>query len=533
MKSLDAIIICGDAPFEVLGKDERDKARLVVDGTPASLPFLREYFRCGRDAGRALAELRRNAVPFLSLNGPYLQQFLETQGYRVELVPLVSLQQDRLAALLRERPRAVAISTTFLPFAAQIDGIAAAVRQLAPDTVIVAGGIQVWKAYLHRRLREAGQIGDDILPAVAKHNYFLDPQRPTPVDLFIVSESGEHTLAAVLGALRDGRDARQLGNVAFHAGNGWQINPVTEEPAAEVAVDWSRVLSAPHNVYVPVQAGLGCGFQCTFCDFTGLRPVRLRPAESLIAEIRTIPALDGVRRVYFTDDNLFPGPKRAKEMLRQLIGARLGLKWRGLIRVSIVDNEVAELMAESGCTEVLLGIESGDAGMLKRMKKLITPEKILRGLETLTRHGISTKSTFIVGFPGETDESIANTVALLNAYPTGGAAIHRYMFFTYAVLPLSEAAQPAFRAEYDLRGYGYHWSHKTMDSARAAAKLESLQECLKPELVPSYVLEVPEIPGFTTSQLKDICHLRNLIVRARRSGASEAGLWQQMEAVFG
>jgi p-methyltransferase len=248
--------------------------------------------------------------------------------------------------------------------------------------------------------------------------------------------------------------------------------------------------------------------------------------------MRTIPALDGVRRVYFTDDNLFPGPKRAKEMLRALISAKLGLRWRGLIRASIIDDEVAALMAESGCTEVLLGIESGDAGMLKRMKKLITPAKILQGLETLTRHGISTKSTFIVGFPGETDESLANTVSLLNAYPTGGEAIHRYMFFTYAVLPLSEAAQPAFRAEYDLRGYGYHWQHKTMDSAQAAAKLESLQEQLKPELVPSYVLEVPELPGYSTRQLKRVCQLRNELVQVRRAGGDETALWGEMAESF-
>jgi radical SAM superfamily enzyme YgiQ (UPF0313 family) len=221
-----------------------------------------------------------------------------------------------------------------------------------------------------------------------------------------------------------------------------------------------------------------------------------------------------------------------KEICRALIDARLGVRWRGLIRVAVVDEEVAGLMAESGCLEVLLGVESGDADMLKRMCKRVTPEQVLRGVTVLSRNGISTKSTFIVGFPGETERSIRNTVDLLNAYPTDGPAVHRYMFFLFAVLPLSEVASAESRAAHGLEGYGYRWKHATMDARAAAAHIVTMQDALKIELSPSYVLEVPELRELSIERIKRICVLRNRIARVRRGllpGASEGPLWDELE----
>lgn len=532
---LDVVIVAGDSPQEVLGKEERDRIRLSVDGVSASLNFLNLYFQAHRNSREALRRLQDEAPPFVSLNGPYLCQFLESRGFRAELVPLYSADPERLASALARGPRAVALSTTFLPFAAQIDAIAGAIRRQAPKSLLIAGGIQVWKSFQHRTLSERGVIAENIRAAVGEHNYLMDPKRHSPVDLFVVSDAGEETLAEILRCLREGADPRALPNVAWQSEEGWRINPVSPEPYHEVRVDWSRVGLRPAPVYLPVQAGLGCGFRCAFCDFAGLRPVRTRDTQSLIGEIRTMPPHQGVRRVYFTDDNLFPTRQRVKEVCAELIRSGMDLRWRGLIRVDGVDDEAAELMARSGCLEVLLGIESGDAGMLRRMNKRVTPEQILAGVEILSRHGIHTKSTFIVGFPGETPETLANTAALLNAYPTGGEATHRFLFFQFAVLPLSRAASPQFRKEYGIEGYGYRWRHATMTSDEAAAALVQVQENLKVELCPSYVMEVPELDGMSRGALQRACVLRNRIARARRGlpeHPSEPALWDALESCF-
>jgi p-methyltransferase len=242
-----------------------------------------------------------------------------------------------------------------------------------------------------------------------------------------------------------------------------------------------------------------------------------------------------LRRVYFTDDNLFTSKARAREILNVLLESGMPIRWRGLIRIDIVDDELADLMARSGCLEVLLGIESGDADMLRRMNKRVSPDRILEGIGILSQYGIHTKSTFLIGFPGETDASIQNTVDLLNAYPTNGDAMHRYLFFTFAVLPLSSVASPASRAKYDLKGYGYHWEHKTMDSAGAAARLEALHDRIRDDLTPNYVLEVPEVPGIAVPDLKRICRARNELARLQRGGFAairDTEQWRVIAAPF-
>lgn len=529
---MDVVLISGDSSQDFLGQDLRDRMRLSVDGHQASLSFLQEYFRTGMNASKAAAALHESEPPFVSLNGPYLTQYLEDRGFSVRHIPLFTPMRDRLAEALAARPAAVVISTTFLPIAAQIDHIAGFVKKHAPDVPVIAGGIQVWKSYQHKLLMDANRISGDIRRAVSEHNYLMDPHRPSPVDILVVSESGEKTLAALLARIADGSSYRDMDNIAFFQDGTWKLNTVVNEQTADISIDWSRHIPKPCAAYVPVQAGLGCGFRCSFCDFCGLRPVAARTPESIIAEIRTIPPLDGVRRVYFTDDNLFPTKKRATEICRAIISSGMKVNWRGLVRISMVDDETAELMAESGGIEVFLGVESGDPGQLARMRKQTNPDAVLAGVHHLSRHGVSTKSSFIIGFPGETEDSVQKTVELLNAYPVDGPAAHRYMFFLFGVLPLSEVAGPESRQAHGLRGYGWEWSHSTMNASTAASIMGTLHERIKPELSPNYVLESPELPGLDIEAIKRVYLLRNRIVTDQNRSADTAALWKELQLLF-
>ncbi len=528
----NVIIISGDTSQDFLGQELRDRMRLSIGGHQASLAFLKEYFDAGRDAARAAESLKRKELPFVSLNGPYLCQYLEDQGVTIDHIPLFTPYKDEVLRLLAQGPVAVVISTTFLPIAAQIDGIAQFIKTHAPNTPVIAGGIQVWKSYRHKLLMDQGVITDDIREAVSEHNYLMDPERTSPVDVLVISESGETTLAELLRRLKNGDSIEDLNNIAVFTKNRWQINSIVEEQSTETSIDWSRHISQPSAAYVPVQAGLGCGFRCTFCDFCGLRPVKARTAEAVIEEIRTIPPLDGVRRVYFTDDNLFPTKKRALEICRAIIDSGMKVRWRGLVRISIVDDDVARIMAESGGVEVFLGVESGDPQLLANMRKQIGPADVLRCVGNLSKHGVSTKSSFIIGFPGETEQSVQSTVDLLNAYPVDGPAAHRYMFFLYGVLPLSEIAAPESRAAYGLHGYGWKWAHATMDAKKAAELLATIHERIKPELSPNYILEAPELEGLGIEDIKKVYLLRNKIVLAGQQGKSTEALWTELEAVY-
>ncbi|MBL7115085.1 MAG: radical SAM protein [Kiritimatiellae bacterium] len=534
-EAADIVILAGDAPLEVLGQDERDAARLHVAGVQATLDVLDTYFRLDQDEEATRRAVEAQSPPFVSLNGAYLEQFLQDAGFSTALITNVSAESTRLDALLERQPMAVVISTTFFPFAKQINAVAARVKSRAPATTVIAGGIQVWKSFRHRQLHESGLIAPELVPAVSEHNYLMDKHADSPVDIFIVSDRGEDTLARVLQCLRAGRDYHGLENLAYGGGEGWTITTITDEPQHEISMDWSRYSGDTKGAYVPIQAGLGCRFGCAFCDFSGLRPVQSRSVDSLVEEIRTIaPGSDGLRRVYFTDDNLFPSRRRVEEICGALIRENLDVRWRGLCRIDILDDAVAEMMAHSGCLEVLLGVESGDASMLKAMQKHVTPEQILAGVESLSRQGIHTKSTFIVGYPGETDQTVKNTIELLNAYPEHNGVVHRYLLFLFAVLPLSRVAQPELREQTGLEGYGYHWRHATMDASRASKQIVRIQKALKTTLSPSYVMEVPEHSALSRRAMHEVFVLRNELARLQGCGATdkERALWDRMREYF-
>jgi p-methyltransferase len=106
---------------------------------------------------------------------------------------------------------------------------------------------------------------------------------------------------------------------------------------------------------------------------------------------------------------------------------------------------------------VFLGIESGDAGVLKNMKKVATPEQYLRGIRFLNDSGIMTFASLIVGFPGETEQSVENTIQLLQeARPT---FFRGEIWYNNPRAPIYDKS----REQHGIDGFGYRWRHNTMD----------------------------------------------------------------------
>jgi anaerobic magnesium-protoporphyrin IX monomethyl ester cyclase len=88
---------------------------------------------------------------------------------------------------------------------------------------------------------------------------------------------------------------------------------------------------------------------------------------------------------------------------------KLNITWSCLSRVDTISNETASLMKSAGCSKVYLGIESGNDDVLKLMNKKIDLKKVVKGVETFKNNGISCAGFFIVGYPGETVDTIEET----------------------------------------------------------------------------------------------------------------------------
>jgi anaerobic magnesium-protoporphyrin IX monomethyl ester cyclase len=167
----------------------------------------------------------------------------------------------------------------------------------------------------------------------------------------------------------------------------------------------------------PLMSTRGCPFRCEFCH----KPVfgdlfRARPADSVITEMREIADL-GYDHIWMSDDLFTLNYKRTMELCREIESAHLPLTWECLSRVTHVDYDLFDQMKRAGCKRVFFGIESGDEGVLKQMSKGITPQQARESVEACVRAGIKAAGFFMVGYLGETPESLMKTIKFSSHLP--------------------------------------------------------------------------------------------------------------------
>jgi len=161
----------------------------------------------------------------------------------------------------------------------------------------------------------------------------------------------------------------------------------------------------------------GCPFNCDFCS----RPVfgnqfRARSATNVVDEIETVLAL-GYDRIWFADDCFTLNRKRLIEICNEIIQRHTKIDWECLSRVDTIDREMAEKMKQAGCVRVFFGMESGSDSVLALMKKQATTRQAKEAVQAAKKSGIQVGAFFIVGYPGETDETVLDTLRFASSLP--------------------------------------------------------------------------------------------------------------------
>lgn len=170
---------------------------------------------------------------------------------------------------------------------------------------------------------------------------------------------------------------------------------------------FSRMAGVSHTPYGAVLMNRGCRAECTFCavrDFMG-RAVRGRSVEEVIEEMAFLVEQRGVRHFEWLDDDLLYDRKEAQRLFQLMIDRRWGVTWsanNGLI-ASSVDDRTMQLMRDSGCVGFKIGIETGNAEMLRKVKKPGTLDNFRKFSKLLDIYPeVFVGGNFIVGFPDET-----------------------------------------------------------------------------------------------------------------------------------
>ena len=153
----------------------------------------------------------------------------------------------------------------------------------------------------------------------------------------------------------------------------------------------------------------GCPFQCDFCSKPIFGDVfRRRSLDRIFEEIHTIKAL-GYDGLWIADDGLTLNLEHLRGFCRRMISEKLDMKWFCLSRVDTITGRDMELMKKAGCAKVYLGLESGNNEVLRLMNKQTTVEMAEETVALFAQSGIRSAGFFMVGYPGETYDSIEET----------------------------------------------------------------------------------------------------------------------------
>jgi radical SAM superfamily enzyme YgiQ (UPF0313 family) len=178
---------------------------------------------------------------------------------------------------------------------------------------------------------------------------------------------------------------------------------------------------------IPIESGRGCPYGCEFCTVTGFfgDSIRFRTNESVVDEMLRLKARakkdNGKIAVFFVDDNFAINVKRTKSLLRAIIAADAQINWVGQISANLLrDEELVDLIAESGGKWVFIGMESLDPVNLKNVNKSFNkPAEYASVLDRLAKRNVYAITSFIFGLDNDSPGVAERTLAQICEWPPG------------------------------------------------------------------------------------------------------------------
>ena len=157
----------------------------------------------------------------------------------------------------------------------------------------------------------------------------------------------------------------------------------------------------------------GCVFDCIFCacPYIAKNKVRFRSIENIISEMKELINLYGVKEIKFLDDNIGFKKEHILGLCKAIIENNISIPWASTgFRANNIDDTVVSMMKKSGCYNISIGIESANKEILKKVKKSETIEEITNAINIIHKYKIICGGLFIFGLPGETKETMRETI---------------------------------------------------------------------------------------------------------------------------
>ena len=249
------------------------------------------------------------------------------------------------------------------------------------------------------------------------------------LDIYVRHEY-EVTVPNLVDALANGTDLAQVAGISYR-----QANSIVHNPDAQPIVDYDSLpmpaydlLPSFRNYFINTPVGKpftimytskGCPYSCIFCTVARTK-WKKRSAPSILEELKYLKRNYSIKTVSFFDETFTIDHQRVVDIAQGVREARLGIKWYCNTRVDLVDEELMQIMYKGGCRGISYGVESASQEILDNAKKSSTVEQAENAVKWAKKAGIKVYCSFIFGLPGETPETVAETLGFIKRLlPTG------------------------------------------------------------------------------------------------------------------
>jgi anaerobic magnesium-protoporphyrin IX monomethyl ester cyclase len=297
-------------------------------------------------------------------------------------------------AILAYKPQIVGFSATTSSFPDAAD-LAQIIKNNSPDIVTLCGGVHV-----------------SALEKILLQDY--------PAFDFLAAGEGEETIAE----LAAGNDPAAIKGLIWRS----KEEIISNEPRPKIPdLDilpfpaYDKLKGFPHDYHLPLFSYIqtpgatmitsrGCMYQCSYCDRSVFKKgFRYNSAAYIYEHMKYLREKFGVRHINIYDDLFTANRERIVELGEKLSRHPLGINFNCAVRVGYTDDDLLKMLKDAGCLMVSLGIESADREMLKRHKSGVSLDEVRDTVQRIQKAGLRAKGLFMMGLPGETEESIRRT----------------------------------------------------------------------------------------------------------------------------
>ena len=217
---------------------------------------------------------------------------------------------------------------------------------------------------------------------------------------------------------------------------------------------YENILSRKKN-FTALISSRGCPFSCAFCSHNQLK-YRARSPENVVDEIELNLNKHGIRDFDIYDSTFTANEQRVISICEEICRRKLDVGFTVRSRVDVVTKTMINSLKSAGCHTILYGIESSNPDILKMMRKGISLDQVMNIISYTKQCGIKTLGFFLFGFPGETRQTIEDTIRFSLILPLD------YALFSI-LLPMPDTEIYAYYQEH---GLGDYWAEYTLDESK-------------------------------------------------------------------